>query len=192
MKLSDFEYLVKFKYQVFSGTEASDDLSVTDMFLAISGFTSLTNDTEVKTIDDALNKFESDEEKEAYLDKLVWHIPGGQGMSDPKYDIDKDTKLTEEDIKAVEEIAEKDEPTEEEINKADMNKDKKVDEIDVKIIKDNVKSKVKVESNTTNASTAEDVESIENPEDTNLTVDTQEAVDAITGDDYYNNLNIEG
>ncbi len=187
MNLSDFEYLVKFKYQVKSNEEV-EDLSLTEMFLKLTGITYLQLDGKGADIDTILDSFETDEEKEAFLDKLAWHIPGGDSMSDPKYDIDKDTKLTKEDIQAVEKIAAKEEPTEEEIAKADMNNDEKVDETDVKIIK----SKVKVESNTTIASTAEDVEAIENPEDTNLTVDSQEAVDAITGDDYYNNLNIEG
>lgn len=76
MTIDKFEELVASKYALRTG-ESSSSLSLTDMFLALTGITYLTDD-----IEDLIDQIEDDEAKETFIDKLAWHIAGGAGMEE--------------------------------------------------------------------------------------------------------------
>ena len=76
MTIDKFEELVASKYAFRTG-ESSSSLSLTDMFLALTGITYLTDD-----IEDLIDQIEDDEAKETFIDKLAWHIAGGAGMEE--------------------------------------------------------------------------------------------------------------
>ena len=76
MTIDKFEELVASKYAFRTG-ESSSSLSLTDMFLALTGITYLTDD-----IEDLIDQIEDDKAKETFIDKLAWHIAGGAGMEE--------------------------------------------------------------------------------------------------------------